>query len=129
MNKTASDYLEKRLKSHSFWEKIRQKIKIMSLSEQEIDAMKKVLINEAKPLFVASRTSNDIINKLIARYFDERIETLPNSVVFDLYNQFIDFKNADGEEYAAVALFHFIVTMELMFSLDGWFLRKIIQQI
>jgi hypothetical protein len=129
MNKTSSDYFEKRFKTPSFWEKIREKIKIMSLSEQEVDAMKRVLINEAKPLFVASHNSNEIMDKLIVRYFDERIETLPKGALYDLYDSFIDFKNADGKEYAALARFGFITMMNLMYSLNGWFLNKTIQLI
>lgn len=124
MDNEVDNYLQKRLKVPSFWDKIRQKFKIMSLSEQEIESMRVVLINEGKPFFISNHNSNERIDELMIRYYDERIETLPKDAVYDLHNLFIDFKNAIGKEYEWFALSDFICTMNFMYSLNGWFRGK-----
>ena len=124
MNKEVNNYLQKRL-NPSFWDKIRHKFKIMSLSEQEVKSMRIVLIDEGKPFFIANHNSNDKIDELIVRYYDERIETLPKDAVYDLYNLFVELKNAIGKEYEYFALLDFTNTMNLMYSLNGWFRGKL----
>lgn len=66
MDNEVDNYLQKRLKVPSFWDKIRQKFKIMSLSEQEIESMRVVLINEGKPFFISNHNSNGRIDELMA---------------------------------------------------------------
>ena len=124
MNKKQSDYLQKRFKDLSFWNRIKQKIKIVSLSKQEVNAMKTVLINEAKPVYIPFHESDDNENKLIVQLFDERIETLPKGEVYDLYNIFIELKNADTNEYKEFMLSYFRDNMDLTYSLDRWFREK-----
>lgn len=130
MTENANDFLQKRLEDPSVWDRIQRRIKIMLLTKQKVNTMKKVLINEAKPVFADRHKSNDrTMDELAVRYFDERIETLPKSEVYELYNLFIEFKNADGKEYTSFALDNFMDTMELMYSLNGWFREKMVNEI
>ena len=124
MDKKQSDYLQKRFKDFSFWNRIKQKIKIVPLSKQEVNVMKTVLINEAKPLYVPFYESDDIVDKLIVQLFDERIETLPKGEVYDLYDIFIELKNADTNEYKEFIRSYFRYNMDLTYSLNRWFRKK-----
>ncbi len=95
--------------SPSFLDKLKEKINILKLSGQEVKAMKKLLIVEAKPIFLES--TKDIF---LENLFDERIETLSKGSIYQLYNLFIDYKNLIGTKYEdfARSLFQNDVNLE-----------------
>jgi hypothetical protein len=94
--------------------------------------MKQELINELKPIYervIRSRGGNEEFNELSIAYFDERINTLPKQIVVELYEDLQLLKSLKNKRAAEFLLVELIAKMNLLYSLNGWFLKKVIKHL
>jgi hypothetical protein len=116
------------MRTPSYWGRIKTGIKIKTLSPAEIYNMRKVLISEAKPIYEAKLRKGDIIERFAMDYYDERINTLPRNILYDIYNAFTEYKNAHGKSFEDTAYIYFHMHLTTAYSLEGWFIKKLLRR-
>lgn len=132
MEEEESSYYNRKFRVDSFWDKLKRKIKLFQMSPSEINEMKNILIEEARPLYfdyIDSKHPDEPFNNLVKEHYNERIETLPRGVLYTHYNLFIEYKNAKGKKYEGEALHHFFTNTDLHFNLDRWLREKMVNLI
>ncbi len=129
-----SDYLLKSLKKHSLLVRINNKIKIATVSELKLNQMKSRIITDLKPIFIAfseeSRKSNNSdsdLEKMVIKYFDQRINTLPKEIIFELYDDCLTLESM-GDKVDVYFLIMLNSKLRLNYSLDGWFRKKMVYE-
>lgn len=129
MDKEEDDYFLQRWNMPSFWDRMKIKIKLLTMPKSEIKAMKRVLIEDAKPYFFEYIKPEDQIKELMEKCYDERIETLPREPLYNAYTFFNEFKTMKGKKYEMFAYNLFVFYLQNSYSLNGWFREKIINLI
>jgi hypothetical protein len=120
--------IKKSMRKDTLLDIIRYQLKLISLTNSEILTMRQVLIKEAKPLFSDFWLNREYKNSLdifAVNCFEDRILSLPKKEVFRLYSEFNELKNLRSEEAKEYLYIHFIMNLNLYYSLNGWFLRKV----
>ena len=112
----------------TFLGRMKKKLKINSIPESEWNQIRRDLLTDGKTIFGS-------INKLLQKsdmdkqfygavmeHYDERINTLPKDILYDLY---LSYKAIDNSPDREQEIFHFVFHTNLMYSLDGWFMKKL----
>ncbi|HVP96620.1 hypothetical protein [Methanoregula sp.] len=107
--------------------KLKRRLRRLFTSSAGIITMRNRLIMEYKPLFTR-RVEIDALDfedawskQMIIDHFDERIKTLPDEVILDLYGDYVQagaMKTIPGRNAVNNYILHFL---ELSYSRDGWF--------
>ena len=120
------------VKRMSLFERIKNKIRVLFISDAEVRAMKQEIIKELKPVFIEmirKRRENDILDELAIAYFDERINTLPKHIIIELYDDLQHLKSLKNEQLASHKLINIIAHINLLYSLNGWFIKKVMKEL
>jgi len=127
MDSEIAEFWKKRFKEKTFTEKIKHKLLLLKTKDSEVDKMREQLIKEAKPIFIAYLSSTrGEDNTLVIDYFDERIRSLPKESILELFSELQDLKEAKSNEARELILTHLVIHINLLYSLDGWFRKKLV---
>lgn len=124
------EFLKKQTNNQMGLGKIKYKIKLMKIPNSEVNGMRELLIREAKPIFAnfyLGRKNTDFTNELCVKCFDKRIMSLPKEIIVGLYSAWQSFNNAKSKESKELFFNFFITELELSYSLNRWFRKKIVQ--
>ncbi len=116
------------LEDFTFFGRIKKKLKISSIPEREWAQMKRELLTDGRAIF-------DSVNKImqkskmdkrfyraVSEYYNERINTLPKDLLYDLY---ISYKSIENSPTKEMEIFRFVFHVNLLYGLEGWFTKKI----
>jgi hypothetical protein len=125
-------WLIEKMKNPTIFEKINKTIKQSLKDKSEIKVMRSQLIQEFKAPFIerVKATSSDPWSEQITiKCFDHRIKTLPDSFILNLYDDFLKSKTMKTEKGKDTVQNWILTTLELSYSLDGWFMKKMVNHI
>lgn len=129
MNSELNKILGKSLRKPTFIDKIKYKIKLIKLTNFEVDSMRKIIIKEAKPLFedfYLNRKNKTIIEELTVKFLDKRIMSLPKENILELYTELNDLKRSKSKDAKTYLDMQFIWRLSLLYSLNGWFRKELV---
>ena len=130
MDSEIAEFWKKRFKEKTFIEKIKHKLLLLKTKDSEVDKMREQLIKEAKPIFknfhLTVKNEDRAFGELLIEHFDERIRSLPKENILELFSELQDLKEAKSNEAREFILTHFIIHINLLFSLERWFRKKLI---
>jgi len=111
--------------------RFKQKIRALLISDTELNYMRRTIIKELKPIFakLAMARGNDYLDQLAIQYFEERINTLPKDIILDLFEDLQLLKQLKTNKAREYMLLKLIAYINLLYSLHGWFLKKIMQHL
>lgn len=127
MDSEIAEFWKKRFKEKTFIEKIKHKLLLLKTKDSEVDKMREQIIKEAKPIFIAYLSSTrDEDSTLLIDYFDERIRSLPKESILELFSELQDLKEAKSNEARGLILRHLVIHINLSYSLERWFRKKLV---
>jgi hypothetical protein len=109
-------------------EKIHNTIDFSLTKKSEIDHMRTRLIQELKTPFierVSTAPSYDHIKEVKIENFDERVMTLPDREVFDLYSEYLKIRTIKSEEKKELVRNSILDRLASRILSNGHFLRRI----
>jgi len=128
MNEEIMKDMKDSMKKRRFIQKIKYKFKLWSISDKDIHEKRRILIDEAKPVFeeFSLKTGKkDLINVLSIKWFDKRIMSLPKYYILELHEQLQKIKDAKSKEAKSYFLHNFLINLTLSYSLHGWFIKNL----
>ena len=121
-------WLVDKMSNPTIFERINKTFKQSLKNKSETNNMRKQLIQEFKSPFVerVKTTSSDPLSKqMIIEYFDERIKTLPDTVIMDIHEDYLKSKMMKTDKGRDMVKNYILNHLELSYSLDGWFMEKL----
>lgn len=112
----------------TFKGRMMKKLKMLSLSDKEFQEMKNVLLTDGKEIFFShlkklqETEKDDWFYKVQMDYYDERINTLPKEPLYNLYLSYEAIEHSNDKDFATLLFCHHA---NLIYSLDGWFRKKL----
>lgn len=119
---------KKMFEEFSFKGKTSKKIRMLNLTEKDLEEMRRELLTGGKEIYFnlskafESKLKDKWLNEKTLEYYDERINTLPKEALYDLYMTYRATKEPKDKERE---LFLFYSHVNLSYSLNGWFLKKL----
>ena len=123
--------LKQSMKKPSLWERFKLWCALKFMPSEEVTRMREVLIKEAKPIFVAywpkhkGGTVDARMDRFTIAVFDERINTLPKSIIYELYKDLQQLKATKTKAALEQRAYVFAVTLTLNYGHNGWFLKRL----
>ena len=112
-------------------EKIHHNMEFSRTDPSEISSMRTKLIQELKEPFIErvnSRSSFSYIKQVKIENFDERVMTLPDKEVFDLYAEYLKIRSTKSEKTREVVRDGILARIEQRILSDGSFLRRVFRR-
>lgn len=120
-----------RLKSLASIEKIQKTMHPSMADQYEIGRMRNQLLTEFKEPFInrVDTTSSDYpLKEVKIRNFDERIKTLPEEYIHELYDNAIKIRTLKGEKRKEEVQNYILESLELSYYLNGWCVDRMVKR-
>ena len=124
-------WLMEKIKKPTIFHRIGKSINTPQRDKSELNTMHTKIIEEFKPLFmnhIQETTSGTLPHLIIGECFEERIRTLPDDVVSDIFDDYLKYKEMESETGRDIVRNYILNRIEMSYSLDDWFLEKIFGQ-
>lgn len=128
MDPEVLELMKRSLKKKTFFDKIKHRLLLWKTTDSQVDEMRKQLIREVKPIFSSYcelEKEDSAFNKLRIDYFEERIRSLPKEDILELFSYLEDLLDAESDETKEYVLLRLIFHINLLYSVDGWFSKKL----
>ena len=119
------------IEDFSFFGRIKRKLKIHLIPEEEWNQMRRELLTDGKRIFcsVMKILPKTEIEKrfydIAIKYYDERIKTLPKDLLYDLYTSY---KSIDFSPDREMKISLFVNHLFLLYGWEGWFTKKLVEE-
>lgn len=120
-------FITAQAQEHTLTKKIVQKVRNFFISSSAMDRLRVDFIRKTEPSFAEYVTKmsgyDELMTELQIRYFEKRIRTLPRDTLVRLNGDLERIGQVRSENVRKRLLFNFYNSLNLTYSLNGWFLH------
>lgn len=132
MNEELAAMVKDAMRLPTWWDRIKNQIRLMMLKKSEVQFMCDTLIKDAKPLFqehIMNQKEVTPLDRFALKCFDEGITRLPRDSVAELKEDLEKLKNAKSKEAKDFLKANLVNKLTVYYSLGRWFREKVISAI
>jgi len=120
-------FVSAQAQEYTLTKKIIRKIRTLFISTAAMDQLRVDFIKKTEPSFAEYVTKmsgyDELMTELQIRYFEKRIRTLPRDTLVRLNGELEKIEQVRSEEVRKRLLSNFYNSLNLTYSLNGWFLH------
>jgi len=121
-------FITTRLQEYTLRRKLIRTLKSLFISRERMDGLRGNFITQTGPRFAEyvkkSVSYDEFMTDLQIRYFEKRIRTLPRETLIRLSEELEEIGKVKSEKVRERLLANFYHSLNLTYSLDGWFLHR-----
>jgi len=120
-------FVSAQAQEYTLTKKILRKLRSLFISTAAMDQLRVDFIKKTEPSFAEYVTKmsgyDELMTELQIRYFEKRIRTLPRDTLVRLNGELEKIEQVRSEEVRKRLLSNFYNSLNLTYSLNGWFLH------
>jgi len=120
-------FISARRQDYTLTRKLIRKLRSLFISSERMEGLRGNFIAKTGPRFAnhvkKSSSYDEFMTDLQIRYFEKRIRTLPREILIRLYEELEEIEKVKSEKVRERLLANFYQSLNLSYSLNGWFLH------